>query len=275
MRWKKANYKKIISYITNKTWETEKSSFTEYHNIKNPNNALKEFYANEKYRKKRKNGVALYHEILSFHHLDSKKLTLPKLNDIASKYISIRASNALCLASPHFDKGNVHIHFCFSGTEYKSSKTIRMNNYTFKNILLEIEDYQKSKYPELNNSIVYGKNIDLSKKKNAEKEFQLKKRLLVKKKKTDKIQLTEEVNFIFLESSNKADFLNKLTEKGFEIYYYRKKATGILFNQRKYRFSALGLGKSKFTLLEQRKDEIKAISQNRRKQKGMNRTLYN
>ena len=285
IRWKSRNFKKILSYILDKNWNEKTSSFAIFNNIKNSSNVLKEFKENDKYRKRRKNGVVLYHEVLSFHKEDSHNLTLLKLNEIASKYISIRSPNALCVASPHFDTENIHIHFCFSGTEYKSSKTLRMNNFNFKKVRREIENFQKEKFPELQNSVVFSRNQEILNSRNqefknsrilerSEKGFQMKKRLEKTNKKSDKEILKINLNSIFIKSDNFIDFQQKIVTKGFQIYSYRNKPSGILFNGRKYRFKSFGFDKLNFEKITKRKQQLKKITFERKKGVGFKREFF-
>jgi hypothetical protein len=273
IRWKSNNFKKIISYILDKDWKTNKSSFAIYNNIKRPDKILQEFKNNDRYRKRRKNGVVLYHEVLSFHQKDSKKLTLIKLKEIAEKYISIRSPNALCFASPHFDTDNIHIHFCFSGTEYKSSKTLRMDNKFFKKIKLDIEAYQKKQFPELVNSIVYSTEKELDKRFDKDKYYQTKNRLNKANTKTDKDQLKDSIKIIFLKSTNFDDFIENLKLNKYEVYSYRNKPRGIIFNKRKYRFKLLGIDKKRFDQIEANKEKLNSITSQRRQKIGLRRNL--
>ena len=118
---------------------------------------IAEFKANDKYRKKRKNGVVAYHEILSFSPEDEQHLTKAMLFDLAQQYIQLRGENALCIAQAHLQENHKHIHLLFSGVEYRSSITLRLDNKNFRRIRKEIERYQREHYPELEASLVYQK----------------------------------------------------------------------------------------------------------------------
>ena len=177
-------FKQLIEYImSDKGKVDETNSFTICHNLKSTNTheVVQEFVENDLFRKRRKNGVVLYHEILSFHPDNKADLNLVILEDIAHKFIELRGKDALCFAKPHIDSKNIHIHFCFSGIEYKSTKTLRLNNEQFKTVRLEMELFQQQ-YPALNkSSIVYlnkwqkNRLMEQTPIKQGEKEFQLKK----------------------------------------------------------------------------------------------------
>jgi len=249
-RWKKKNINYLINYIDNDKGRNNinELTFSIFHNIgqANTESAKEAFKVNETFRKQRKNGVIVYHEILSFHKKDNEYLNIHILEDIAQKYIEIRGNNALCFAKPHLKDTNIHIHFAFSGTEYKSSRTLRMDNNTFKRNRIAIEQYQIEHYPKLINSIVYHKEKKKQKRKNKikNKEYQTKKRT---SKELDKEILTQTLNEYFSIAKTYDKFCEILKNNGFELYKYRDKVNGIIYNKRKYRFNTLGYGADSFT----------------------------
>ena len=257
-RWKQKNIDYLINYIDNDKGKSKnkEQTFSIFHNISHPNlkSAQEAFKINETYRKKRKNGVVIYHEILSFHQKDNTSLDLLVLEDIAHKYIEIRGNNALCFAKPHLNDTNIHIHFAFSGTEYKCSRTLRMDNKTFKENRKAIEQYQMEHYPDLINSIVYHNSRE--KKRTKDKEYQTKKRT---GKNTDKEILTDVLKEHFNTAKSFDKFCTIIEKKGFELYKYRDKVNGIIYNNRKYRFKTLGFGADLFCERQQIIDEFKEL----------------
>jgi len=255
-------YKQLVDYILHDKGRIDEShSFTVFHNLRSSsqNDIIREFMENDEYRKKRHRGVVLYHEILSFHPDDKANLDLETLEDISRKFIELRGKHALCIAKPHIENSNVHIHFCFSGTEYKSSKTLRLDNHDFKEIRMDLERYQQ-KFPGLNSSLVYlnrwQKNRLLEKEniKTLENEFQLKKRT---GKPSKKDIVRELVHSCYMQSAGKEDFFQKLVDKGLELYKYRDKINGLKdADGRKYRFSSLLLKEQEFALLEKNADRM-------------------
>jgi hypothetical protein len=255
-------YKQLIEYIlSDKGRADQQNTFTILHNLKSTNKdeVIQEFIENDQYRKKRTRGVVLYHEIVSFHPDSRSVLNLEILEDIARKFIELRGNNALCLAKPHIENDNIHIHFCFSGTEYKSSKTIRLDNTAFKSVRINMELYQQ-KYQDLNSSIVYlnkwqkNRLMEQSTTKQSENEFQLKTRT-GKPSKKDLIRAL--VSDCYNQSSGKEDFFQRLLQQGLELYKYRDKINGLKDKDgRKYRFSSLSLGDKEMTLLEKNSDRM-------------------
>jgi hypothetical protein len=255
-RWKKAEFKKLLKYIDDDKGRGKGSEYAIFHNITIPKleDAISEFQENDQYRKKRNGGVAIYHEILSFHEKDTSHLTPDVLDDIAKKYIELRGESALCFAKAHIDDKHIHIHFAFSGTECFSSKTLRLDNKAFRRVKHEIEKYQMLKYPELSHSVVYHKQNEKRKKK-SDREYQLKKRT---QKETDKEFIRSSFDKEFQKSVSFYSFLENLKKDGFEVYLYRNKPNGVLYNGRKFRFRTLGFGHERFKELEQK---IKTLNQ--------------
>lgn len=273
-------YKQLIDYIfDDKGRINNQNTFTIWHNLKstNKNEVIQEFIENDQYRKIRKRGVVLYHEIVTFHPDSKSELNLVILEDIANKFIELRGKNALCLAKPHIENDNIHIHFVFSGTEYKSAKTLRLDNKSFKSLRLNMELYQQ-KYPELDSSIVYlnkwqkNRLMEQDTIKQSENEFQLKKRTK-KQSKKDLVKLL--VHDCYHQSSGKEDFFQQLIEKGLELYKYRQKINGLKDKEgRKHRFSSLSLGDKEMALLEKNADRMMEL-QNIQKQKNKEKTRFN
>ena len=154
LRWKKRGFNRLADYIA-KEDRDEDETFRVLHNLRPSNNLneiARQYFANDAYRKQRANGVTVYHEIMSFAR--GEEISLDALEDLTREYIELRAPNALVFAAPHFDKEHIHVHLMISGTEFESSKTLRLNNAEFKRVHEEIERYQVAHYPELK-SVVY------------------------------------------------------------------------------------------------------------------------
>lgn len=230
----------------------------------------KSFLANHKHLKERKNGIALYHEIIAVHKND-RKLSYTEIQDFMNTYIEMRkAGNAITLAKSH-DNGQ-HLHFIFSASEYKSSKRLRMSHSEMHKLLIDFENFHKEKYPDLTFSIVHTnkpqrekRNIAQEQKNNRkEKEYQLKLRL-GKNKKTNKQLVFEKVNVLFDAVTSHEELIEKIQQdKELQIYTYRSKLRGVIFNNNKYRFSTLGIDKQKTQRLEKlqaRLEELKLLKE--------------
>jgi len=267
-------FRQLIEYIfSDKGRANDANSFTIYHNLKSDskNDVIREFVENDTFRKKRTRGVVLYHEVVTFHPDDKDELSLEILEKIAHKFIELRGKHALCVAKPHMENKNIHIHFCFSGTEYKSSKTLRLDNHDFREIRMSLEKYQEQ-FPGLNSSLVYlnkwqkDRLLEKENIKNVEKETQLKKRT---GKQSNKDAIRGLVRDCYIQSSGKEDFFRQLVDHGLQLYKYRNKINGLMdVDGRKYRFSTLSLSDKELALLERNSDrmmELQKLQKNRSK----------
>lgn len=232
----------------------------------------KDYLENAKHLKKRKGGTYYLHEIIAIHKSEEKLVTKSMLQDLMSTYISMRkgAKDALVIAKSHQDQ---HIHVMLSANSYKSSKRdLRMSHNEMRQLLLGFENYHKEKYPELSLSVIHTnkpqrerRNIAQEQQNNRkEKEYQLKLRL-AKNKKTNKELVFDKVNLLFDIATSQQELIEKIEqEKELNIYTYRSKLKGVIFNNTKYRFSTLGISQEKILRLEKlqtRLEELKLIKE--------------
>jgi hypothetical protein len=252
-------FDKAISYVDKNQEQTEKSAlfdkdFRIYHNIigNTKEDAIQAFKENYQHKKKRRNGISLHHEILSFHK--SSDVTQRAIEDLSQKYIDIRAKNAVVYGAVHTDKKHIHCHLIISANEVGSSKSIRLNNRDFKGIRIELEEYQQRHYPELHRSLVYlGREQKRSQKREDtnsrdQKYIELQKRLEVEatNKKTRKKVTDKEKVYVYLyqakERAKSLDEFYQLVEKqGLTVYERKQKKIGVTLKGRNYRFTtALG-----------------------------------
>lgn len=104
--------------------------------------------------KKRKNGVYLYHEILSAHP-DDKNVSPEMLEDVAREYIEKRAKGGLVYARAHMEPNRPpHVHLMISSTNIRGKK-IRLSIAELKSIRKELESYHRERWPELKHSLVF------------------------------------------------------------------------------------------------------------------------
>jgi len=254
LRWHVPFPRKLLEYVTN---EKKRAQLMEpiYHNVREPTveGAIAQFKENDKYRRKRKNGITMYHEIISFHPEDAKHLTPETLDDISRKFIELRGPEAIVVAQAHLDQEHIHIHLAFTANKYQSRETIRLSNHDFIRIRKEMEEYQLSKYPELNKSVVYlDKDISFhakSKDQNTRKSKEYhRNRAAQNPSKKETIAMS--VHQALQTSKSKEAFFDQLLQKGYLPYEYRGKTNGIIVDGKKYRFSNLGITKEQFQFLD-------------------------
>ena len=108
---------------------------------------VRAFKTNDQYRKKRKNGVVMYHDILSLPSgIREECLSNPnKLMEIAYTYINEKNPQAIAYGVPHFyQNNNPHVHIVFSANEFGSEKSVRISKQRMKQIKKSIDELEKS-----------------------------------------------------------------------------------------------------------------------------------
>jgi len=246
-RHKRDYFQQLVPYILDDKGRYRPENFdTIFHNLHSiePDRIIQEFKANDHYRKLRKQGVVAYHEILSFSPESTPHLNKTILRDIAQQYIELRGANALCLAQAHIDTDHVHLHFLFSGVEYRSDKTLRLDNQRFKAVRTGIEQFQETNYPNLNASLVYdrwnkAKDPALAKSKPSTKHENVKATPPIV---SDRAQLEELLKDMQADQLTLSAFEQRVADHpDLSVYTYRGKPTGVLYKGKKYRFRSLAL----------------------------------
>lgn len=114
---------------------------------------LKAFFDNDRSMKLRKNGVRVFHEVLSFHAEDAPALTKDAIRKLTEYYLQLRAPHALAFAEAHFDTANPHVHIMLSANELNSNKRLRVSKREFADIKTAVERLQIELYPNLTKSV--------------------------------------------------------------------------------------------------------------------------
>ena len=239
---KTPSFRQILEYISRSDAKTLDPIF---HNLQTSEEDVKkierEFRNNSHYCRNRANGVIFYHEVLALSGKDREKITGDILNDLAYKYLELRARRALAYGIIHFEHTNPHIHFVISGNLVESPKKLRLSKRQFNRIQKRLEEYQKHHYPELENSIAFeDRGVKV---RQTGPEVERTRRL--QKQGKDVISRKESVRQVFLScltATNQKMFFERLQEQGIEIYT-RGKTIGIneVSTGGKHRLNTLGL----------------------------------
>lgn len=270
LRHKGNTIQKLLDYMID-GMENKEEDFLLTHNLladdmQNMKSIATEFRDNDQYRSNHAK-VRWYHEVLSFSPKDREQITEEILADIAKTYIAKRNPKALCFTVAHKEKEHMHLHFCFSGVEYRSPKTLRMDDKTFLELRISMEQYQRENYPELKHSIVY---LDKEKQKKQyreqdkntrkEREYQRERRDKTEGKESEKESITMLVQECFDKATSTQTFYESLEQTGLSLYTYREKTTGI-HASRKYRFSTLGITKEQIRTLDRLSSRYQEMEQ--------------
>lgn len=120
-------------------------------------NVLGQFRENARYLPPRKGGNILYHEVLSFSKDSAPFLTVPMIEDLAGRYLDMRAPYALAYAKVHAQSACPHVHLVLSANDLESEKRIRVSKADFGRIKKQLERYQRERYPLLVHSLAQEK----------------------------------------------------------------------------------------------------------------------
>jgi len=245
---KNLSFHNLIHYVNRQekqkaTMQLFDPNFRIYHNLQDTdtNAIISEFKENLKYKSYRKGGVGAYHEILSFKHEDSQAITQGIIEDLAHIYIQKRSPKGLAYGAVHTDKDHIHLHLVISSNQLMSKRANRLTQEQFLEVRKYIEDYQKTKYPNLK-SIVYD-DLKLKKELRQEQDKNTRKERLKKLegRGVSHKQLMQDLLVKSMTSSNNPQKFHNhiLKEKDTNLYVYRNKVTGVIYGGRKYRFSTL------------------------------------
>lgn len=152
--------KQLINYILRYSLDEKKqldksNTFIVTHNLQGRTieEYVTQFVANEANRiHKSVKATAVHHTILSFSPDDSPKITDDMLRAIAQQFIKLRGEENLYLFAKHENTNAVHMHCCVSGSAM-SGRSSRMSNKEFATLKVELDRFQKQRFPELSASL--------------------------------------------------------------------------------------------------------------------------
>ncbi len=169
MSRKEPSFRQLIEYIDR---DLSSDEFCIRHNLmgRNHENIIKEFEENAQLLRKRKNGVFLYHEIISITR--SNRLTPREqqelLLEIVQEYISARCPGNLVYGGLHQDKDHsYHFHLMISSNRLDDEKRVRLSKTQFREIQVKLEAHVLEKYPELEQKVSMDKRAEHRRSKGA------------------------------------------------------------------------------------------------------------
>lgn len=253
MTRKSPSFAQLIAYIAR---EGRAEGHPVLHNLhadsRDLNKVNNAFMQNAKHCPPRKNGVVLYHEILSLSAQDKACATPEILADLAEHYLCQRAPGAMAWGMVHFDD-NPHIHLVISANLRGQERKLRLSRKAFKTVKRELEGYQKQRYPALSQSIVFDgrkkKSRDVKEKTGPKgvartgSEQEREKRLFRQGRgvKSQKEALRQQVLDALSVSTSMEGFTHFLIGRDMTLYHRSGRLTGVISKGKKYRFRTLGL----------------------------------
>ncbi len=237
MTRKTGSFAQLIDYL-DRTGVRE-----EYHIFQNlyerqMGDVCREFENNATLLPKRKNGVTLYHEVLSIVKTDDLSLAEQKaaLREIAQRYLKKRAPENIALGVMHDDAvDNLHYHFVISANGYKTRKRTRLSKAQFARVQKELEAHVLENYPQLKQKVAINKKAE---RKLSKKGAELKRRTGRMPKRE---QMIGRLNSLFAASS-RTEAVSLMSRESVE-FYQRGKNIGVidLETGKRHRLKTLGV----------------------------------
>lgn len=122
-----------------------------------------EFERNASLLKKRKNGVYLYHEIISITRAQGldPKAQQDLLHQIVQHYVDARCPENLVYGGLHQDKDHsYHYHLMISANRAGETGRLRLTKKQFRDIQVQLEAHVLEKHPELEQQIAINKRAE-------------------------------------------------------------------------------------------------------------------
>lgn len=249
MSRKHASFDQLIDYIESER-KLKSKNFSIFHNTysRNTDGLKKEFSENAEHLKFRKNGVYLYHEVISItkaEHLEEAEQKVI-LQRIVNEYLKMRAKNNLAYAVLHEDKkDNLHFHIVISANEAENTTRKRLSKADFAEIQTRLEKWVLETYPQLEQKAVFYQNQTDQERQEREQKAHISNKGAELKRRAGKTstrdQMKEKIERIFENARDGRHFTELLEKENLKIYQ-RGKQHGIIDQDgTKYRFSTLGL----------------------------------
>lgn len=245
---KTPSFDHLTEYICDPASDAGHSAIS--HNLwANPNDMdamVREFEGNYQYLAQRKNGNAMYHEIIVLPPHVEHHQAKPILLDLAHAYLQKRAPSQLAFGRIHTDRDHPHIHLIISSNAAKSRKRESLSKAEFAEIQAEVERYKLENYPELTEQFYQPKNTQEQrrerqnpklKKSHRERSSEIRTKVPSKRQ-----QVRDKFEDLLNRSQTISELMQQLRGAGLELYR-RGKSDGLLDARsgRKYRLKTLGL----------------------------------
>lgn len=157
MSRKEATFRQLIEYI-----ERDAARVAFAHNLySNPHgrrdDIIREFERNAEYLRERKNGNALYHEVISLQSggTFSREQAYEALSEIGREYVFRRAPHQMAFGMVHSDGPYLHLHICLSANSVGASKRERLSRDAFSQVQKVMEDLVLVRWSGLGQGRIY------------------------------------------------------------------------------------------------------------------------
>ena len=206
------------------------------------------FTRNASFLKEHKRGNVLYHEMLSFssEYLSrgARSDELERMvTDIGQEYLRNRAPKQLAYGVIHRETEHLHLHLMISANEVERRNREWLTKAEFATIQKELEAYVLARYPELGQTLIYGREAQSKERlKTQVHEQAMKSRTGAQSRKET---LKNQLHQLFERAQNAEDLKRLLELDGIRVYV-RGRSVGVVVREeggleRKHRLSTLGL----------------------------------
>ena len=206
------------------------------------------FTRNASFLKEHKRGNVLYHEMLSFssEYLSrgARSDELERMvTDIGQEYLRNRAPKQLAYGVIHRETDHLHLHLMISANEVERRNREWLTKAEFATIQKELEAYVLARYPELGQTLIYGREAQSKERlKTQVHEQAMKSRTGAQSRKET---LKNQLHQLFERAQNAEDLKRLLELDGIRVYV-RGRSVGVVVREeggleRKHRLSTLGL----------------------------------
>ena len=211
--------------------------------------------------------IVLRHEIISFAPQSNPLISRDILQALAKYYLAHRMTKpTMGFAVVHYDQAP-HIHFIIAGVALDGTAT-RISRQEFKGFKIQLQNFQKERFPELSHSIVNH---------NKSKTLQLKlthqeQRMKDKGKVSDKELLSQKVIQLAKGCKSLEELEVKLQEQSLRPYHRRGILTGVWLGNKKFRLTTLGIGKKHLQEMTREQKRLNALLQSQKgkdKERGL------
>ncbi|MEL6274773.1 MAG: relaxase/mobilization nuclease domain-containing protein [Bacteroidota bacterium] len=240
---KDVDFAQIIAYLHKEGERMERAAITYVHNIDalpdDLEGMVQALEDNDRYRRKRKNGVGFYHDIISFSPKDSATIRQQPwlLRDLIEQYIRLRCPHGLAVARVHLEEDHIHIHVVVSANERESSKSTRISKADFERIKAELQTYRAQHYPILEHSYQhYASQQSFETDKPTAIAVYLDK---IGRKQTKKAALRQHLLDAIIQAQDANDLEAQLKASSIQLYQRNGQWGGVVQDNRKYRFTTL------------------------------------
>ena len=223
MSRKVPSFGQLIGYIDR---DEGQEDYRIRHNVfgRDPERIRAEFEQNGALLAKRKNGVYLYHEIISITRAKglSPQEQKARLRDIAENYIAARCPDNLVFGGLHQDKEHsYHYHLMISANRAGESGRLRLSKAQFRDVQVGLERHVLETYPELEQKVAIDKRSERGRKKG---EAELERRTGSRPKREE---VLERLLAAYEASRDRQSLLDALGREGLELYV-RGKTLGVV-----------------------------------------------